>query len=107
MKKNMGGADRIIRLILTAVIAVLYFTGTITGTLAYVLLALGTVFLITSFVSFCPLYTLVGLNTCKVKNWIFDWLIRKAADLGGFFLLGVDDNDNNFGTSINYLYYRS
>ena len=68
MKKNMGGADRIIRFIIAATIAVLYFTGTISGTLAYVLITLSAVFLITSFISFCPLYTLVGLSTCKNKN---------------------------------------
>lgn len=68
MKKNMGGMDRVVRFILAGVIAVLYFTGTITGVLAYVLLALGVIFVATSFVSFCPLYSLVGLNTCKMKK---------------------------------------
>lgn len=64
----MGGADRIIRLLVVAIIAVLYFTGTITGTLAYVLMGLGVIFLLTSLVSFCPIYALVGLSTCKVKS---------------------------------------
>ena len=68
MKKNMGGLDRIVRFIVAAIIAVLYFTGTISGTLAYVLLALGVIFVATSFISFCPLYALVGLNTCKMKK---------------------------------------
>lgn len=68
MKKNMGGADRIIRFLLAAVVGVLFWQGIIAGTLGYVLLGLSAVFLITSFVSFCPLYTLVGLNTCKVKK---------------------------------------
>ena len=67
MKKNMGGADRIIRFILAAVVGILYWQGVIEGTLAYVLLAVAAVFLITSFVSFCPLYKLVGLNTCPRK----------------------------------------
>jgi len=67
MKKNMGGLDRIIRLFVAAIVGVLYFTGIIQGTLAYVLLGLSTIFVLTSFISFCPLYTLVGLNTCKVK----------------------------------------
>jgi Inner membrane protein YgaP-like, transmembrane domain len=67
MKKNMGGLDRIIRIIIAAIIGFLYYNGTIEGTLAYVLLALGGIFLVTSFVSFCPLYSLVGLNTCKAK----------------------------------------
>lgn len=64
MTKNMGGADRIIRIVIAAVIGVLYWQGIIEGTLAYVLLALAAVFVLTSFVSFCPLYKLVGLNTC-------------------------------------------
>ena len=68
MKKNMGGADRVIRLILAAIFAALYFTGTVTGTVGIVLLALGGVFVLTSLVSFCPLYTIVGLNTCPVKK---------------------------------------
>lgn len=68
MKKNMGGADRIIRIIIAAVVGVLYWQGIIEGTLAYVLLAVAGVFLLTSFVSFCPLYTILGLNTCRVKK---------------------------------------
>lgn len=68
MKKNMGSADRIIRLIVAAIIAVLYFNGTIAGTLGIVLLVLAGVFVLTSFVSFCPLYAPFGLSTCKVKQ---------------------------------------
>lgn len=68
MKKNMGSADRIIRFIIAVVVAVLYFTNTITGTLGIVLLVLAGVFVLTSLISFCPLYSLVGLNTCPVKK---------------------------------------
>lgn len=64
MKKNMGSADRIIRLIIAAVIAVLFFTNVISGTLGIVLLVLAGVFVLTSLISFCPLYPLVGINTC-------------------------------------------
>ncbi|MEH6704460.1 MAG: DUF2892 domain-containing protein [Galbibacter orientalis] len=67
MKKNMGGLDRIIRIIIVLTIGVLYWQGLVEGTLAYVLIAVGAVFLITSFVGFCPLYKLVGLNTCPRK----------------------------------------
>lgn len=67
MKKNMGGADRIIRIILALVVGALYYFKVIDGTLAYVLLALSAVFVLTSFISFCPLYTIFGLSTCKVK----------------------------------------
>ena len=68
MKKNMGSADRIIRILLAVVVSVLYFTNTITGTLGIVLLVLSGIFLVTSLVSFCPLYTLIGLNTCPAKK---------------------------------------
>lgn len=68
MKKNMGSTDRVIRLLLAVVFAALYFTDTVTGTFGYVLLALGGVFVLTSVVSFCPLYTLVGFSTCPVKK---------------------------------------
>ncbi len=64
MKKNMGNADRIIRVILAALFTVLYFTGTVTGTIGLVLMVLSAVFLLTSLISFCPLYTIVGLRTC-------------------------------------------
>ena len=67
MKKNMGNTDRIIRVILAIVFSVLYFTGTVTGTFGLVLVILGAIFLATSFISFCPLYTLVGMNTCEKK----------------------------------------
>jgi hypothetical protein len=68
MKKNMGSADRIIRLVLAAVFAVLFFTGTVSGTVGIVLLVLGGVFALTSVVSFCPLYAPFGLSTCVVEN---------------------------------------
>lgn len=68
MKKNMGTTDRVIRLIIAAVIGVLYYTGTISGTLGIVLLVLAGVFVLTSFVSFCPLYLPFGLSTCPNKN---------------------------------------
>ncbi len=68
MGKNMGNTDRIIRFIIAAVIAGLYFTGTITGTLGIVLLVLAGVFLLTSFIGFCPLYAPFGFSTCPMKN---------------------------------------
>lgn len=68
MKKNMGSADRIIRVIIAAVVGVLYFTGTISGTLGIVLLVLAGVFVLTSMISFCPLYAPFGIKTCKIKE---------------------------------------
>lgn len=67
MKPNMGTADRVMRVILAAVMAILYFTDTVTGTLGLVLLALAAVFLLTSFIRFCPLYAPFGISTCKAK----------------------------------------
>jgi len=68
MKKNMGNIDRLIRVIVAAVIAVLYFTGTLAGTLGIVLLVLAGIFVATSLVSFCPLYAPLGLSTCSSKQ---------------------------------------
>lgn len=64
----MGKADRIIRVIIAAIIGFLYFTGTITGTLGVVLLVLAGVFVLTSLVSFCPLYAPFGIKTCPVND---------------------------------------
>ena len=65
MKKNMGSADRIVRIIIAIAIAVLFFTNIISGTLGIVLLILAGVFVLTSFIGFCPLYTLVKIRTNK------------------------------------------
>jgi hypothetical protein len=64
MKKNMGNIDKIIRILVAIVIAVLFFTNVISGTLGIVLLVLAGVFVLTSLIGFCPLYPLVGINTC-------------------------------------------
>jgi len=68
MKKNMGTADKAVRLLIAAIVATLYFTGVIPGTLGIVLMVLAGVFVLTSLVSFCPLYAPFGLNTCKTKG---------------------------------------
>ena len=64
MKKNVGNVDRIIRIVLALIMGILYFTGTVGGTVGLILLVLAGVFVLTSLVSYCPLYSLVGLNTC-------------------------------------------
>ena len=64
----MGSADRIIRVIIAAVIGYLYYTGTISGTLGIVLLLLAGIFVLTSLISFCPLYAPFGLSTCALKE---------------------------------------
>lgn len=68
MKKNMGTADRTIRVIIAATVGVLYFTEIISGTLGIVLLALAGVFALTSLINFCPLYAPFGISTCMVKE---------------------------------------
>jgi uncharacterized protein HemY len=68
MKKNMGSMDRGIRILAALVLAGLFFSGTVTGTLGYVLLAVAAIFVLTSLVSFCPLYTLLGFSTCPIEE---------------------------------------
>ena len=61
----MGSTDKIIRVIIALIIGFLYYNGNISGVLGIVLLVLAIVFVLTSLISFCPLYTLFGINTCK------------------------------------------
>ena len=68
MKKNMGIADRSIRIILAIVVAVLIYLGELSGIAAIILGVFAGVFLLTSLISFCPLYTLVGIHTCPAKK---------------------------------------
>jgi len=65
MKTNMGGLDRILRLVLAIVVAVLFFTKQITGTAAIVLGVIAVIFVLTSLVGFCPLYVPLGISTKK------------------------------------------
>jgi uncharacterized membrane protein YccC len=68
MKKNMGNADRIIRTIVAVIIAALYFTDVISGTVGLVLMVLAGIFLLTSLISFCPLYAPFGIKTCPATK---------------------------------------
>jgi hypothetical protein len=65
MKKNMGSTDKVIRILVALVIIVLYFTGQVSGTLAIIGLILSGIFILTSFISFCPLYLPFGISTRK------------------------------------------
>lgn len=65
MTKNMGTLDRIIRFVFVAAVAVLYFTGVLSGTLALILGILAVVLLVTGIVGFCPLYAPFKLSTIK------------------------------------------
>lgn len=68
MKKNMGTADRIIRVVIAAIVGILYSASVISGTLGMVLLILAGVFVLTSLISFCPLYAPFGIKTCPLKG---------------------------------------
>ncbi len=61
--KNMGSADRIIRIVAAVIFAYLYFSGAVTGALGVILLVLGVIFVLTSLVSFCPLYLPFKIST--------------------------------------------
>ena len=68
MRQNMGGLDKGIRVAIAIALTILYLTDTVSGTWGIVFLAIAVVFLLTSLVSFCPLYTLFGVKTCSVSN---------------------------------------
>lgn len=68
MKKNMGSADRLIRTLIALILVVLYLMEIITGTLALILMIVAVVFVLTSLISFCPLYTILGVNTCNRRK---------------------------------------
>lgn len=65
MKPNMGGTDRIIRIVVAIIAAILYFTDQISGTAATIIIVVAAVLLLTSLINFCPLYTLFGISTKK------------------------------------------
>ena len=67
MKTNMGTLDRVLRLMAAIALGILIYMGLISGTLAIILAVLAAVFLLTSLISFCPLYRLLGLSTCSRK----------------------------------------
>ncbi len=68
MKKNLGNIDRIIRVLFAVIVSVLFFTNVVTGTLGIVLIVIGGVLLATSFINFCPIYSIFGINSCPVKK---------------------------------------
>jgi hypothetical protein len=65
MTKNMGSVDKAVRILVAIIISGLYFTNTISGTAAIILLVLAGIFILTSFLSFCPLYLPFGFSTRK------------------------------------------
>lgn len=67
MKKNIGNTDKLIRLAIALLIAILYFLNVITGTLAIILGIVAVALVITSLLNFCGLYAILGISTCKTK----------------------------------------
>lgn len=68
MKKNMGSTDQIVRVLIAVVVAALFFTKVISGVLGIVLLAVAGIFVMTSVVSFCPIYAVFGISSCPVDS---------------------------------------
>jgi hypothetical protein len=68
MNTNVGSIDKLVRIALAVVFAILYFTHTVEGTLGIVLLVLGAVLLVTAFTGKCMLYSIFGISTCPVKK---------------------------------------
>lgn len=67
MKKNVGNGDRFLRIMIGIIALILVIGNVVEGTLMWVSLAVGIIMVLTSSLQFCPLYTLLGINTCKVK----------------------------------------
>ncbi|WP_430425075.1 YgaP family membrane protein [Maribacter litoralis] len=67
MRKNLGSTDRFIRLFIAVALLTTFYTETVTGTLGYILAAVAGVLIFTTFISFCPIYSLFGASTCKIK----------------------------------------
>ena len=68
MKKNMGGLDKIIRVILALVAGLLVYFEVVNDIVAYILLTLAAIFVLTSLIGFCPLYGVFGLDSCDRKK---------------------------------------
>ena len=68
MKKNMGGTDKLIRVILALIIGLLVYFEVVEDILAYILLVLAGIFVLTSLVGFCPLYGVLGIDSCSKQR---------------------------------------
>ncbi len=68
MKKNVGKTDKIIRIVIAIILVALYFTNVVNGTLGIIFLVAAGVSVATALINFCGLYTILGINTCKIKN---------------------------------------
>jgi hypothetical protein len=68
MKKNVGNMDKAIRIAVAVIAAVLYLTETVGGLPGIIMLAAGVILALTSVVGFCPMYTVLGINTCPARK---------------------------------------
>lgn len=68
MKSNVGNIDRIIRIVIALIIAILYFAKIIEGTAGIILLVVAGVLVVSAAIGFCGLYTVFGISTCSRKN---------------------------------------
>lgn len=68
MRKNMGPADRILRVAAALILATLFSTQVITGMLGNLLMILAGIFVLTSIIGFCPIYVIFGYNSCPVRH---------------------------------------
>ncbi|WP_248722365.1 DUF2892 domain-containing protein [Seonamhaeicola sp. ML3] len=68
MKKNLGNLDKGVRVLIAVAVAILYYYNIIEGTLAYILMTVGIILLVTSLINFCPLYRIIGINSCRIKK---------------------------------------
>ena len=63
MKANIGSIDKLVRILIAALILVLYFANVISGTVAIVLFIVAAILLITAFINFCPIWHFLGIST--------------------------------------------
>lgn len=68
MKKNIGNGDRFLRVIVGVIAIILGLSGKVDGNLKWIVLGIGAIMVLTSFVQYCPLYSVLGINTCKAKS---------------------------------------
>lgn len=68
MTKNVGKIDRIARIVLGVILAYLDYSGTVTGGFSWLLSVVAVILILTAVLSFCPLYTLLGMNTCSTSD---------------------------------------
>jgi hypothetical protein len=68
MKKNLGGADKIVRLVVALLIVIVFFQEIVSGTLGYILLAIAAIFTVTSLLGSCPIYSIFGISSCPPKK---------------------------------------